>query len=78
MCVCVCVCVSVCVWKRHMYIRWVDNLILDFNANNTTLSSPLCSFTHGAHNDVGNVSSRINCELKTISLGWWPANRLLM
>ena len=31
-------------------------------ADDTTLTSPLCSFTHGAQNDVSHVSSQINSE----------------
>ena len=36
-------------------------------ADDTTLTSPLCSFTHGAQNDVSHVSSQINSELLKIS-----------
>ena len=35
-------------------------------ADDTTLNSPLCSFTHGAENDVCNASSRIHSELLKI------------
>ena len=44
-------------------------------ADDTTLTSPLCSFTHGAENDVCNVSSRINSELLKIS-DWLTVNKL--
>ena len=36
-------------------------------ADDTTLTSPLCSFTHGAQNDVNHVSSQINSESMKIS-----------
>ena len=44
-------------------------------ADDTTLTSPLCSFTHGAENDVCNVSSRINSDLLKIS-DWLTVNKL--
>ena len=44
-------------------------------ADDTTLTSPLCSFTHGAENDACNVSSRINSELLKIS-DWLTVNKL--
>ena len=39
------------------------------------LTSPLCSFTHGAHNDVSHISSQINSELLKIS-DWLTVNKL--
>ena len=44
-------------------------------ADDTTLTSPLCSFTHGAQNDVSHVSSQINSELLKIS-DWLKVNKL--
>ena len=44
-------------------------------ADDTTLTSPLCSFTHGAQNDVSHVSSQINSELLNIS-DWLKVKKL--
>ena len=44
-------------------------------ADDTTLTSPLCSFTHGAQNDVSHVSLQINSELLKIS-DWLKVNKL--
>ena len=44
-------------------------------ADDTTLTSPSCSFTHGAQNDVSHVSSQINSELLKIS-DWLKVNKL--
>ena len=44
-------------------------------AGDTTLASPLCSFTHGAQNDVSHVSSQINSEILKIS-DWLTVNKL--
>ena len=44
-------------------------------ADDTTLTSPLCTFTHGAQNDVSHVSSQINSELLKIS-DWLKVNKL--
>ena len=44
-------------------------------ADDTTLTSPLCSFTRGAQNDVSHVSSQINSELLKIS-DWLKVNKL--
>ena len=41
--------------------------------DDTTLTSPLCSFTHGAQNDVKYVSPQINSELLKIS-DWLKVN----
>ena len=43
-------------------------------ADDTTLTSPLCSFTHDAQNDVSHVSSQINSELLKIS-DWLKVNK---
>ena len=44
-------------------------------ADDTTLTSPLCSFTHGAQNDVSHASSQIYSELLKIS-DWLTVNKL--
>ena len=50
---------------------------LDFilYADDTTLSSPLCSFTHGKNGDVNHISRMINAELSKIS-DWLAVNKL--
>ena len=50
---------------------------LDFilYADDTTLSSPLCSFTHGENGDVNYISRMINAELSKIS-DWLAVNTL--
>ena len=50
---------------------------LDFilYADDTTLSSPLCSFTHGENGDVNYISRMINAELSKIS-DWLAVNKL--
>ena len=52
-----------------------DKLNFILYADDTTLISPLCSFTHGAHNDVGHISSQINSESLKIS-DWLTVNKL--
>ena len=52
-----------------------DKLNFILYADDTTLTSPLCSFTHGAHNDVSHISSQINSELLKIS-DWLTVNKL--
>ena len=42
---------------------------------NTTLTSPLCSFTYGGHQDINRVSTLINSEITKIS-EWLSVNRL--
>ena len=44
-------------------------------ADDTTLTSPLCSFTHGAQNYVSHISTQINSELLKIS-DWLKVNKL--
>ena len=50
----------------YIYMNDINNVNykLDFisYADDTTLTSPLCSFTHGANNDVSHVWPRINSE----------------
>ena len=52
-----------------------DKLNFILYADDTTLTGPLCSFTHGAHNDVSHISSQINSELLKIS-DWLTVNKL--
>ena len=52
-----------------------DELNFILYADDTTLTSPLCSFTHGDHNDVSNISSQINSELLKLS-DWLTVNKL--
>ena len=52
-----------------------DKLNFILYADDTTLTSPLCSFTHGTHNDVSHISSQINSELLKIS-DWLTVNKL--
>ena len=52
-----------------------DQLNFNLNAHDMTLTSPLCSSTHGAHNDVSHISSQINWELLKIS-DWLTVNKL--
>ena len=44
-------------------------------ADDTTLISPLCSFSHCSHNDMNYVSTMINLELTKIS-DWLAVNKL--
>ena len=44
-------------------------------ADDTTLISPLCSFSHCSHNDMNYVSTMINLELTKIS-NWLAVNKL--
>ena len=39
-----------------------DKLNFILYVDDMTHTSPLCSFTHGAHNDVSYISSQINSE----------------
>ena len=52
-----------------------DKLDFILHADDTTLTSPICSVTHGAHNDVSHISSLINSELLKIS-DWLTVNKL--
>ena len=54
-----------------------DKLNFILYADDTTLTCPLCSFTHGAHNDVSHISSQINSELLKIS-DWLTVNKLFL
>ena len=73
-------------WKRGCHrdqfldfvndIHTVSNkLNFIFYADDTTLASPLCLFTHGAQNDVSHVLPQINSELLKIS-DWLTVNKL--
>ena len=50
------------------------NLNFILYADDTTLISPLCSFTHGG-NSISEISNSINLELKKIS-DWFAVNKL--
>ena len=70
------------VWGPLLFLIYVNDIHtvsnkLNFilNAGDTTLTSPLCSFTHGAQNYVNHVSSQINSELLKIS-DWLTVNKL--
>ena len=52
-----------------------DRLTFILYVDDTTLTSPSCSFTHGSHNDASHISSLINSELLKIS-DWLTANKL--
>ena len=43
-------------------------------ADDTTITSPLCSFTHGGKDDIGLVTALINVELRKIS-DWLAVNK---
>ena len=55
-----------------------DKLNFILYADDTTLTSPLCSFTNGAHNVVSHISSHVNSELLKISDWLQSINCLLM
>ena len=52
-----------------------DSLDFILYADDTTLSSPICSFTHGGVSDINHVSDVINLELSRIS-DWLAVNKL--
>ena len=52
-----------------------DKLNFILYADDTTLTSPLCSFAHRAHDGVSHISSLINSELLKIS-DWLTVNKL--
>ena len=51
------------------------NLKFILYADDTTITSPLCSFTHGGNDDIGLVTALINLELRKIS-DWLAVNKL--
>ena len=52
-----------------------DNLNFILYADDTTLTSPLCSFTYGGYHDINRVSTLINSEITKIS-EWLSVNKL--
>ena len=60
----------------HTVSNKLNFILYADDSHDTTLTSPLCSFTHGAQNDVSHVSSQINSELHEprifYSSGHWP------
>ena len=52
-----------------------DKFSFKLYADDTTLISPLCSFSHCSHNDMNYVSTMINLELTKIS-DWLAVNKL--
>ena len=52
-----------------------DNLNFILYADDTTLTSPLCSFTYGGHHDINRVSTLINSEITKVS-EWLSVNKL--
>ena len=46
-------------------------------ADDTTLTSPLCSFTYGGYQDINRVSTLINLEITKI-FEWLSVNKLSM
>ena len=62
-----------------IYVKDIHRIYKKLNfilyADDTALTSPLCSFTHGAENGICHVSSRINSELLKIS-DWLTMNKL--
>ena len=52
-----------------------DNLNFTLYADDTTLTSPLCSFTYGGYHDINRVSTLINSEITKIS-EWLSINKL--
>ena len=52
-----------------------NNLNFILYADDTTLTSPLCSFTYGGYHDINCVSTLINSEITNIS-EWLSVNKL--
>ena len=52
-----------------------DNLNFILYADDTTLSSPMCSFTRGCDGNIDIVSTSINSELNKIA-DWLAVNKL--
>ena len=52
-----------------------DNLNFILYADDTTFTSPLCSFTYGGYHDINRVSTLINSEITKIS-EWLSVNKL--
>ena len=56
-------------------IHTVSNNFFILYADDTTLTSPLCSFTYGGYHDINRVSTLINSEITKIS-EWLSVNKL--
>ena len=54
-----------------------NNLNFIFYADDTTLTSPLCSLTYGDYHDINRVSTLINSEITKIS-EWLSVNKLFL
>ena len=54
-----------------------NNLNFILYADDTTLTSPLCSFTYGGYHDINRVSTLINSEITKIS-EWLSVNKLFL
>ena len=54
-----------------------DNLNFILYADNTTLNSPMCSFTRGCNGNIELISTLINSELSKID-DWLAINKLLL
>ena len=52
-----------------------NNLNFILYADDTTLTSPLCSFTYGGYHDINRVSTLINSEITKIS-EWLSVNKM--
>ena len=52
-----------------------NNLNFILYADDTTLTSPLCSFTYGGYQDIKRVSTLINAEITKTS-EWFSVNKL--
>ena len=52
-----------------------NNLNFILYADETTLTSPLCSFTYGGYHDINRVSTLINSEITNMS-EWLSVNKL--
>ena len=52
-----------------------NNLNFILYADDTTLTSPLCSFTYGGYHDINRMSTLINSEITKISK-WLSVNKL--
>ena len=52
-----------------------DNLNFILDADDTTLSSPMCSFTRGCNGNIEPISTLINSELNKIA-DWLTVNKL--
>ena len=62
-----------------IYMNYILNVSANLKfilyADDTTITSPLCSFTHGGNDDIGLLTALINLELRKIS-DWLAVNKL--